>query len=264
LFVILINVDERNRSILRELAFDRALVKLTFIQLASSIYSQFPVNGHISWATYARIFIPDLVPASITKALYLDCDLYVADSIRPLWDTDITHYAVGAVVDPLIDRHAALELPMGSPYYNAGVLLMNLELWRRDKLVPKIIEYINSHASILKFHDQDALNAFLHERILALDPRWNVLHSFFEETAENVHLSSEMHTQLRNNPGIVHFTSDRKPWFLFNKHPFRRHYWRILQTTPYRHYRPPLLSARKALPEKYRLGTLLARIKGKK
>ena len=42
--------------------------------------------------------MPHLSP-DMHKALYLDCDIIVLGSIRPLWDTDISDYALAAVED---------------------------------------------------------------------------------------------------------------------------------------------------------------------
>ncbi|MDK0957662.1 glycosyltransferase, partial [Clostridium perfringens] len=59
-------------------------------------------------------------------------------------------------------------------YFNSGVLLMNLKQMRQEINRSDIFEYIESHANILLFPDQDALNALYGHRILEIDDaQWN-------------------------------------------------------------------------------------------
>jgi lipopolysaccharide biosynthesis glycosyltransferase len=264
LIVMSIGINKLHKDRLGQIVEGKPLVSLQFVELDSSSYRHFRVDGHISWAAYARIFIPELVSPEIRKVLYLDCDLYVADSIRPLWQTDITAYPLAAV--PVVhDAHKkSLGIPDDKNYVNSGVLLMNLDLWRSRNLTGKLIDYIENNAGLLKNWDQDALNAVLFDQIYALDPRWNVSNRIFKLTAEELKLRPEEHQSLKDKPGIVHFTTDYKPWDYLNPNPFTRHYWRILKTTPYRDYRPPLRSALKRLPPEYRPRTLLGKLWPKK
>ena len=44
------------------------------------------IHSHISAMTYGRLLVPELLPASIEKYLYLDSDILVVDSVAKLWD----------------------------------------------------------------------------------------------------------------------------------------------------------------------------------
>jgi len=260
LIVMSIDINKLHKDRLGQIVEGKPLVSLQFIEFDSSSYRHFRLGGYVSWASYARIFVPELVGPEIKKVLYLDCDLYVADSIRPLWQTDITAYALAGV--PVV--HDLLKKSLGIPddknYVNVGVLLINLDLWRSRNLTRKLIDYIENSANPLKNYDQDAMNAVLFDQIYPLDLRWNVSNRIFKLTAEQLKLRPEEQQSLKDKPGIIHFTSDYKPWHYLNPNPFKRHYWRLLRKTPYRDYRPPLRSALKRLPPQYRPRTLLRKV----
>jgi lipopolysaccharide biosynthesis glycosyltransferase len=201
-----------------------------------------------------------LVGKETRKVIYLDCDLLVTDSLRPLWQTDMTDFALAGVPFPQDEHKKTLGIPGHKGYINSGVLLLNLDVWRDQNLTPRLIDYIGKNAPILKYHDQDALNAVLFDQIGFLDRRWNVTNRIFQESAEQLRLAPEVHRDLKAAPGIVHFTADYKPWHYFNPNPYKPLYWKLLKATPYRNYRPPLRSALKFLPVRYRPQTLYAKL----
>jgi lipopolysaccharide biosynthesis glycosyltransferase len=74
-----------------------------------------PVSGHITLAAYARIFLSDILPASWSKVLYLDCDLIVRRSLLELWSTELDGYAIAAVREPGNQHHSTLGIPDSAP-----------------------------------------------------------------------------------------------------------------------------------------------------
>ena len=97
----------------------------------------FPESTHTLNA-YLRLKIPDLL-TGLRKILYLDSDLVVMDSLRELWELDLEDSLAGATFDSMyFFRGEATEywkevgLPEGVKYFNSGVLLMNLEAWRKE------------------------------------------------------------------------------------------------------------------------------------
>jgi hypothetical protein len=53
----------------------------------------------MSKMTYARLLIPELFPATVSKVLYLDSDLLALGDLGPLWRTDLAGAVVAAVPD---------------------------------------------------------------------------------------------------------------------------------------------------------------------
>lgn len=156
----------------------------------------------------ARLLIPDLLPQTIKKALYLDADILVAEDLKHLFDEDIKDYYVGMVEDARPEYHQLKEIKNGK-YANSGVILFNLEKMRQDNMVQALFRYFdenyikfscNVKGSCYGCKDQDLINIVLHNGIKFMDKKWNN-HSAFE----NVDLS--------NQKGIYHFASiEKKPW----------------------------------------------------
>ncbi len=95
-----------------------------------------PLSHHISKASYYRLFVASTLPEEITSMVYLDIDAVVIRSIRELFDLKLTHPLAAA--DHMIPR-AAFRLwgDLGGDYFQAGVLIADLDQWRANKLEEK-------------------------------------------------------------------------------------------------------------------------------
>lgn len=164
--------------------------------------------SYISRITYARLLIAELLPRCITKILYLDADILVFDDPIVLQEIDLNGAAVGAVLDRLDSRLKAGEtlwtkdLPSVRDYFNAGVLLVDLERWREYRISERAFEFLsqNPHSPL---SDQDALNVACDRAWKHLEPRWNFLNDF-ETQMSNVVVGE--------GPAIIHFAGRLKPW----------------------------------------------------
>ena len=70
----------------------------------SNVLQQLAALGVRKWlnnslATYARIFIADLLPSSVKRVIYLDGDTIVNQELLSLWQMSMKNYALAAVVD---------------------------------------------------------------------------------------------------------------------------------------------------------------------
>ena len=83
------------------------------------------------------------------KLLYLDIDIMIANDIRQLWEIDVTGYEYAAVKEKY---GCWLIRP---DYFNAGMLLLNMEMIRRTGLLIKARALIR--AKKLLFADQSAI-----------------------------------------------------------------------------------------------------------
>lgn len=169
-------------------------------------------DSHISLATYYRIFLCSILPADLSKALYLDCDLVVLGSINELWNTDISQYAVACVEDMWSgkpDNYERLHYASSDSYFNAGVLLVNLDYWRELDFEGLAMAYIKAHHSELVFNDQDVLNALLHDRKLFLPFRWNVQDGFLRRKRRIRQESIAMLDEELKSPVIIHYTGGK-------------------------------------------------------
>lgn len=190
---------------------------ISFLRVPDSEIDGLPTKDFTRKATWYRIFLPELLP-EVERLLYLDVDLIVVDSLTPLWSLDLTGSWVGAVTNVFqpnhVHRPAALGLAGPHVYFNAGVLLMNLDEMRRDRRTDALLEFGVSNAERLEWRDQDALNVVLGDRRLELHPRWNCMNSFFLFPRNARVLGRRALRQALRDPAIRHFEGPDalKPW----------------------------------------------------
>lgn len=136
-----------------------------------------PKASYISRTMYSRLFLSELLPLEISRAIYLDCDVICVGSLRELWNVGETAALLAAVRDVWIDKRqehkASLGMPAESTYYNSGVLLINIEAWRRNKVWGRLLDFL-SQREIRNYGDQDIINEVLWREIVELPRRWNV------------------------------------------------------------------------------------------
>jgi lipopolysaccharide biosynthesis glycosyltransferase len=162
------------------------------------------VGNHLSRTAYARLLIAGLLPAGLCRILYLDCDIICTGALRPLWQLAEAVPLIGAVPDRTGDHwKRRLGLPAEAPYFNSGVLLINLAAWRQRDIAGKIIAWMNANPDKLALADQDAINACLWAEITPLADRWNL---------QIGHDSGPLPAARLNEAALLHYTSAHKPW----------------------------------------------------
>ena len=220
--------------------------RLVFVEMDHSLVQHFPNSkeSYISLVAYYRLFLTSVLPESLGKVLYLDCDLIVNGSLRKLWQTDLTGRPLAAVPDAHkgMDEHCrALGLDCRKyPYFNSGVVLFNLDYLRGVDFTRRALEYVQAHRAEITFHDQDVLNGLFAGQVVYLPYRYN-LHDRLYRRHRYVS-PSVMPTGLDElaHPVIVQFSSARTPWTPRCLHPCRSLYFRYLALTPWRDMRPVL------------------------
>jgi len=185
-------------------------------------------HTHVSKATYYRLFMAEFLPKDIAKVLYLDGDMVVMNSILDLWNVDISDCAIAGVAEHEIDviqNYNRLQYSRELGMFNAGVLLINLDYWRKYNLQQKFIDFTREHPERVKWHDQDVLNFVLREKKKSLPLKYNVQPGFFYKR-EFMGMSWERYGEeietARKKPVILHFSTYSKPWYANCSHPMTK------------------------------------------
>lgn len=217
--------------------------KINFVLLELNEFKDLPSRPNISLMTYSRVKIPALLP-HLSRVLYLDCDIIVLGDLLTLWKTDLGTHPIGACLDYISPKkvlHLGLD-PLD--YFNAGVILMNLDLMRALDFNLQIVRYFNSPKRIFA-HDQDLLNLIFSKNWKHLHSRWNMVvhHNLARSKRLKIYPFNEF-SDAQKSPTIIHYTGIKPSTYLHDS-PFKELYWQYLSLTEYSNYRyppPPLRS----------------------
>jgi lipopolysaccharide biosynthesis glycosyltransferase len=215
-------------------AWDPARAEVLFMSCRQDSLAGLPLWGRMPVVTYYKLLVPELLPADARKVIWLDCDLVVTGDLARLWDAELDGHALLAVHDPGVPTLASrdgvgprreLGLADDAKYFNAGVMLINLELWRRERVAERALEYLHRFHDRVVFHDQEALNAVLAGRWGELDPRWN-------------RMTNPALPAPHEEPFVYHFTGHLKPWMYPGPHRSHALYYQYLDRTMWAGWRP--------------------------
>ncbi|GHC32630.1 glycosyltransferase family 8 protein [Aidingimonas halophila] len=179
--------------------------------------------GRFGPAGLLRLQMDRYLPEDCHRVIYLDCDLVILGDLADLWHTPLQGRTVAAVMD-LCNPSNLGSRDGFDGYFNSGVMLIDLEAWRRERVAERAFEYLRTSGQGLKFPDQDALNHVMVDNWLPLSPVWN-----FQPTAYAA--VEKAYTHLRpflgdleqaiRSPRIVHFIGSVKPWHPACEHPLQ-------------------------------------------
>lgn len=190
------------------------------------IASKLHTRDYYSKSTYYRLFIPNMYP-QYDKALYLDCDIAINESISKLYNIDIGENYVGAIPDQSVlymsdEFKDYVENRIGvksfKNYFNAGILVMNLQKLRESNFEDTFIQLLSS----VKFdvaQDQDYLNVICNGHVKYIDETWNMMPIPVDIKRPKV-------------PALVHYNLAFKPWHLDNV-LFEEYFWDYARKTSY-------------------------------
>lgn len=225
------------RQLLR--SWDPARVDVTFLRVDLAEIRRMPVSEYVSHSTYLRLILPAVLPADEQRAIYLDSDLVVQRDLGELWDLPLGGALVLAAQDvgfPCLDaekglpnyaackpyltgerpipNYAELGLPPDAPYFNGGVMLVDLAGWRAEQLSERMLRFLEEHREHALHWDQYALNALLVGRWGRLDLRWNAPLALKKyPTGEASPFDPEEYRLAREEPWVIHYVGAYKPWY---------------------------------------------------
>lgn len=203
--------------------------------------------------TYYRLAICDILPDE-SKVIYLDSDIIVNSDLSDLYQYNMGGAMIAAAQDVfihcLLQTHGLTNGIVGTQsikayfqkelniapeenYYQAGILLMDLEKIRSTNLPAKAIELAGSKKYWMQ--DQDIINKVYKGNITELPQLWNVLtgDGYFECFMSKISTSLVYeYKEARNAPLIVHFAGKTKPWIYFNI-DYAALFWSFFRRTPW-------------------------------
>lgn len=216
-------ISEENRRIATQMASDHfEIVFIDVNEYLESINDKLPLRDYYSKTTYYRMFIAEMFP-EYDKALYLDSDMIILGDVSELYETDVEGFYVAACHEQVmiqVDTYGEyVEKVLGISrynYFNAGMILINCEEFRNNKVLDKFIDLIHTYSFVVT-QDEDYLNVICHNKILFLDQTWNS-----EVFGEMVKKEEDI--------SIFHYIMTSKPWH-YPDCRFAYHFWNYAKQT---------------------------------
>ena len=193
---------------------------------------------------YTYCYFQDILPHTVDKVLLLEGDTIVTDNLTEFYDIDISDYYLAAT-DDLQSKWCKekVGIKATSPYFNSGVMLINLKKMREDNITPKITEIIKSGKAKFLYEVQDEMNVMLEGHVKIIPPRFNCTTSVFLFDYKNMKryrrpttcCSKEEFDEAKRHPVVVHFTKNQiiqsRPWIEECTHPYKKYYLQVKAKT---------------------------------
>ena len=172
------------------------------------------LRDYYSVSIFYRIFIATLYP-EYHKAIYLDCDIVLVDDISKMYEIDIKDNILGAATDDVVytsdvfTKYAEDGVGIyNHQYFNSGVLLMNLDAYRENKIQEKFVYLLVKYNFDTICPDQDYLNVLCKDKIFWLDKGWDRM-----PVGE---FDGELH--------LIHYNNFKKPWY-YDDVRYSEYFW---------------------------------------
>lgn len=242
--VLLNNVDKDNQDKLQKIT-DLFLRKICFYDcqniesyLGDECAEYFRKSStNVPITSYCRLLLPELLDEKIDKVIYIDGDTLVLNSYKELWEENIDKYSVLGVIDNVGPKSKEkIGLKINDKYINAGSIVLNLDKFRKEGIVNKMLGFLKLNHGHVYHHDQGVINAVCRESIGIIEPKYNALTFIFEnkksERIKRIFNLDDYYTQSEideaiKKPICVHFTEglSQRPWKKGSNHPLKNE-WR--------------------------------------
>lgn len=244
-------IHPTNRAKLDGIAarYGKRITYLDARPVTSAVQQEFPhLKGwRGSMAPNAKCFIEQIVPDYVERLLFIDADTVVAGSVTELQTIDMSGAALGVVPvnsGVVSIRKGTIKLENGNQiYFNSGVLLYNLPVWRRAECHQMIIDTLRKDID-LEWPDQNLLNNAIPERIIQMLPlKYNYTSHYFHPRQERGWLrighcySEEEIEEAICRPAIIHYLGGwvlARPWYSHCRSSKSSEYLRYKALSPWK------------------------------
>jgi len=193
------------------------------------------VSGYVSYSTYARFFITELLGDRYDRVLYIDGDTLIVDNLDALLFLDLKGKAFAIGYDCIYVAYKKLiGLPADRPYYNAGILLIDLKEWAKRNCATRVFDYMRNIRASFILGDQDFFSLVLADDATPLPPQYNFLTHFqMFRRAKDARFVAKLlkscwyddtaFAAAQARPAIHHFLGNMmgRPWHKESKNPLR-------------------------------------------
>lgn len=184
-------------------------------------------GNYLSAAIYYRLFFPFILPESVKRLLYIDVDTLVVGNLAELFTVNLKGHPAAAVTDTDMPVRDELGIYNKEEYFNSGVLLIDIALWKEQKITEKALKIIQEEPELIKrYPDQDALNMALKNNWYQLPTCYNLMRLYVPNEVPKRDFPKFLKQQK-----IIHYNG-KKPWYSDCEHRLRHVYHQYLRLSP--------------------------------
>ena len=150
------------------------------IYFLSVPFDKFPqlelTHDHLSRATFGRLMMGELLPDSLERVIYLDCDVLVLSSLRPLAEIDLHGKVLGAVEDLGVEVEY-LTAASADAFYRTDLTVTSVDKTDSDEDV----DSATTGAILTKKIDDEKVSKLVvfSNAVFATDTRIQVANSYY-------------------------------------------------------------------------------------
>ena len=224
--IIVLNTGLKEESISKVKLLEEDGFKIEFANISYAIEDMkklLPNQYHFGLATWYRLFIQNLFP-EYHKILYLDCDIVVTGDISKLYNIDLEDNMLAGVVEQFILRTKEFsdytKYAVGvdaENYINAGILVIDLDKFRKQRIEEKFTYLINKYNFDVIDPDQGYINFLCQGKIKYLPVEFN---------------RTPLECIECENPVVVHYALYKKPW-QYDDVFLGEYFWQYAKESPF-------------------------------
>ena len=224
--ILYTNITEENQNKIKKYEAENINIEFVFLSYyINKVKNKLYTRDYYSKTTYFRVFIPDLYP-QFDKVLYLDSDIVILSDVADLYNEDMESNLLAAAPDDVVQTievfreyaEKVVGVATYKNYFNAGILLMNLDELRKFKFQEKFL-YLLETVKFSVAQDQDYLNRLCKGRVKLLENTWDRM-----PIGGDITNRDELH--------IIHYNLAFKPWH-FEDILYKEYFWKYAQKTEY-------------------------------
>ena len=194
-------IKKKNKALIEDMkkTFPNFSIDYKIIDISKNFNISYLSLARMTSSTFIRMLLPDLFP-EIDRALIMDVDIIALQDIASLWNENLDGHIWAAALDkPVAAAYYTfkrnMDVTVDCKYANCGVMILDCQKWRDEKISQKCLEIEKSYRDKLNCADQDVINKVFLGDFKELDSRYNSLFGNEDNIANR------------------HFCYLRKPWF---------------------------------------------------
>ncbi len=171
------NLSEETEDRFRRMAADYHRT-LSFLDQNHVLHILKKLNLPVHRGLYAsdlRLYLTYVLDEDIKRLLYLQVNTIINGKLDELVGLDLEGHPVAMALDALVRKHKKqLGFAKDEYYYNAGVILFDMEIWRDQRCSERLVNHIKNVRAWYPLPEQDLLNVVLKGEILKLSPQYSM------------------------------------------------------------------------------------------